>query len=102
MTIRVHLHGRLKDIVGKEEIVIDKEVRTVRDLLEELLRQLGERVRKEFEVEKPEDLLQPRSRLIVLIDGFSIKLRGGLDVSLSEVKEVDVENIEVMEWFGGG
>ncbi len=102
MPIRVRLHGRLKDLVGKEEIVIDKEVKTVRELLEELLKQLGEKARKEFEVEKPEDLLQPRSRLVILIDGFSIKLRGGLDAPLSNVREVNVDNIEVMEWFGGG
>ncbi len=102
MPIKVRLHGRLKDIVGKEEIIIEKDVRTVRELLEELLKHLGEKAKKEFEVEKPEDLLQPRSRLVVLIDGFSIKLRGGLDAPLSNVREVNVDNIEVMEWFGGG
>ncbi len=102
MPIRIRLHGRLKDIVGKEEIIVKKKVWTIRELLEELLKHLGEKARKEFEVEKPEDLLQPRSRLVVLIDGFSIKLRGGLDAPLSDVREVNVENIEVMEWFGGG
>ncbi len=102
MPIRIRLHGRLKDIVGKEEIIIDKEVRTVRELLEELLKHLGDRAKREFEVEKPEDFLQPRSRLIVLIDGFSVKLRGGLDAPLVGVREVNVDNIEVMEWFGGG
>ena len=96
------MHGRLKDLVGREEIIIDKDVKTVRELLEELLKLIGEKARKEFEVEKPEDLLQPRSRLVVLIDGFSIKLRGGLDAPLSDVREVNVDNIEVMEWFGGG
>ncbi len=96
------MHGRLKDLVGKEEIIIDKDVKTVRELLEELLKHIGEKARREFGVEKPEDLLQPRSRLIVLVDGFSIKLRGGLDAPLSDVREVNVDNIEVMEWFGGG
>jgi len=102
MPIKIRLHGRLKDIVGKEEIVLDKEFKTIGELLEHLIEALGDNFKKQFDIYKPEDLLQPRSPIIVLIDGFSIKLRGGLDSPITSISEVRLDTIDVMEFFGGG
>lgn len=102
MPIKIRLHGRLKDIVGKEEIVLDKEFKTIGELLEYLIEALGDDFKKQFGIQKPEDLLQPRSQVIVLVDGFSIKLRGSLDSPITSISEVRLDTIDVMEFFGGG
>ncbi len=101
MPIKVQFHGRIRDIVGREELVINKEVVTVRELLQELINLLGGRAR-EVGLTKPEDIVEPRTRVMLIINGFSVKMLGDLDKTLTELDVASVDHIDVIEEMGGG
>ncbi|RLG85625.1 MAG: hypothetical protein DRO18_05535 [Thermoprotei archaeon] len=101
MAIKIKFHGRIKDMVGTDELVIkSKDLNTVRDVINELLRRYGERLKNVLR--NPDEVLQPRCRVIVLVNGFSVKMLGSLDSPLRGDEEVVVDHIDVMEFFGGG
>lgn len=100
MAVKIRLHGRIRELVGSEEIVINEKVKTLRDVLEKFITILGDKAKEVLL--KPEDVLHPRSRVVVLVNGFSVKMLGSLDYPVKELDEVRIDHIDVMEFIGGG
>lgn len=101
MPIKIKLHGRLRDLTGKDEILINKEQATLRELLEELMKALGDKA-KEVGLEKPEDILVPRTRVLMIINGVSVKMIGDLNMVISSEDKAGADHVDVLEGIGGG
>lgn len=100
MGIKVRFHGRIRDLVGKDEIEIEKESMTVRELINEIIKALGDKAKGL--IERPEDIVEPRTRVVLVINGFSVKMLGDLDKRISEIDQAVVDHIDVMDFMGGG
>lgn len=86
-------------IAGSDELEISDEVRNVSDLLEQLTRRLGPDVR-DYMFEKGSEELSPR--LIVLVNGHSVRMLQGLKTSLAIRDTVTLDSVDIMEVVGGG
>ena len=101
--IKVKLGGKLKDLAGLDEIVIDKDVRTVRELINELKSRnpkLGEILEELFPSGK--DTSTPMSTVVILVNGHPITFTGGLDTELYAGDEVKIDEIVITQLVGGG
>jgi len=94
LTIRLKIHGRLKDFVGKDEIVINKDEATLSEVINALIRELGEKA-KSLGLESAEDILKPRTKVVMMVNGFSVKVIGDLNYRLKVGDEANAEFIDV-------
>ncbi len=101
MKVKVRLHGRVRDLIGHDYIEVEGDVIKVRDVVNALIKALGPKA-SELGLREPEDIVRPRVRVVLLINGFSVKMLGGLDVSLGQGDKVYAESIDVLEIQGGG
>ena len=99
MGLRVKLHGRFRMAAGTEEIEVPDTVRNVGDLLEQLTNKLGLDVRS-FIFEAGTNELSPR--LIILVNGHSIRMLDGLRTQLAKRDSVIIDSVDIMEVVGGG
>ncbi len=101
--IRVKLGGKLRDLVGSDEITVDKDVRTVRELIIELKNKnpnLGKVLEELFPSGK--DTSSPMSTVVILVNGHPITFTGGLDTELYPGDEVKIDEIVITQLVGGG
>lgn len=63
----------------------------VRDLVNTLIKAIGPKANK-LRLKEPEDIVRPRVRVVLLINGFSVKMLGGLDVPLGQGDNVYAES----------
>ena len=99
MPIKVKLHGRLRTAAGSDEIELNSNVRTVGDLLNELMSRLGQDVgRYIFDPGTKE--LTPT--LVMLVNGHSVRMLEGLKTPLQEKDTVTIDSIDILEIVGGG
>ncbi len=99
MAIRVKLHGRLRMVAESDRIDLTETVRNVGDLLDALIRRIGEEAEKY--------IFDPGSRelspsLILLVNGHSIRMLDGLNTQLTEKDDVTIDSVDIMEIVGGG
>ena len=99
MTIRVKLYSRLRDVSGVGEIELDKVPETVNELLSELSKRFGEKFEKIIYEERKKNV---RDRVMILVNGHSIRLLKGLGTPLREDDSISIDTIDVMEIVGGG
>lgn len=97
MSIKVRLYSRLKEIAGRDEIVLDQVPKNVGELIESISRIFGEDFRKA--VYQKERL---RDNLMILVNGHSIKLLKGIETPLTEDVNVSIDVIDLVEIIGGG
>jgi len=84
---------------GTGEIVLNEPIRSVGDLLEQLVQRFGPEIQRQlFDT----NMKEPNSSLVVLVDGHSIRLLHGLNTPLAEGNTVTIDRIDVMELVGGG
>ena len=98
MPIRVRLYGRLRQAVSTDEIVLDSPVGTVGELIGRLCKMNPRLADLLFESKDSPQL----RRLIILVDGQSVKLLDGLDTPLPGGATVTIDRIEILEAVGGG
>ncbi|MEB3780703.1 MAG: MoaD/ThiS family protein [Desulfurococcales archaeon] len=98
-SVKVRFYGALKHELGIEELEVDGSVRSLRDLLDAIVRELGDRAKTALFDESTGDL---RTGLVVLINGSPASLSGGLDASVFEGDEVVLDRVEIIEVEGGG
>jgi len=101
LRVKVRLHGRIRDLIGQEYIVVEGDVVRVRDVINALIDALGPRA-NEFGLKEPEDIIKPRVRVVLLVNGFSVKMLGSLGAPLVHGDNVYVESVDVLEVQGGG
>lgn len=101
MVIKVALHGRLRDLTNKDEIIFDEDKVTLRELILQIMKLLGNKSH-ELGLNKPEDILSPRVRIIIMINGISIKLIGNLEETVTSTDITSMDHIDVLEGIGGG
>lgn len=99
MVIRVKLHGRTRVAAGSDEIEIAETVRTVGDLLEELVRRVGPDFRGYIFDPGRKDL---SGKLVLLVNGHSVRMLEGLKTPLMERDVVTIDSVDVLEIVGGG
>ncbi|MEN2974438.1 MAG: MoaD family protein [Candidatus Caldarchaeales archaeon] len=97
MGIRVRLYSRLKEIANRDEIILDKTPKNVRELIEDISRILGEDFTKTLYHEG-----RLRDNLMVLVNGHSIKLLKGVETPLRENDSISIDVIDLVEIIGGG
>ncbi len=98
MTIKVRFYGRLSEIAGGREITIDeKEIDTLKDLIELLKKRLGEKADELFN-----ERGEPNPGIMVLINGEGAVFRGGLSAKLKKEDTVTFDTIDIYEVEGGG
>lgn len=97
MAVRVRLYSRLRDAIGRDEIVLDHTPKNVGELIESITRMYGDRFRSAVYQEG-----RLRDNLMILVNGHSIKLLKGLETPLSENDNVSIDVIDVIEIIGGG
>jgi molybdopterin converting factor small subunit len=97
--MRVKLHGRFRMAAGSDEIEVPDTVRNVGELLEQLTRRLGPDVRS-YMFETGTKELSPR--LIVLVNGHSVRMLEGLRTPLLGRNTVTIDSVDIMEVVGGG
>lgn len=103
IVIKIKLGGRLKDIIGSDELVIDKPVKTVRELIEALKEKYPQlRGRLEELFPSGTDTGTPMSTLVILVNGHPITFTGGLDTPLYSGDEVKIDEIVITQLVGGG
>jgi len=101
LKVKVRLHGRVRDLIGREHIEVEGDVVKIRDVVNALIKALGPKA-SELGLKEPEDIVRPRVRVVLLVNGFSVKMLGGLDVPLGHGDSVYVESVDVLEIQGGG
>lgn len=84
---------------GTEQIALPESVKNVGDLLEELTRRLGPEVRQ-YIFDPGTKELSPS--LIMLVNGHSIRMLGGMKTPLAESDSVTIDSVDIMEIVGGG
>ncbi|MCF8884420.1 MAG: MoaD family protein [Aigarchaeota archaeon] len=97
MGIKVRLYSRLREIVGKDEIILDQVPRNVGELIETISKTLGENFKKAVYQEG-----RLRDNLVILVNGHSIKLLKGVETPLTENDNVSIDVIDLVEIIGGG
>ena len=98
MPVRVRLYGRLRQVVPTQEIVLDSPVGTIGELIDRLCKMNPELADLIFESSGSPQL----GRLIILVNGQSVKLLDGLDTLILGGATVAVDRIEILEAVGGG
>jgi len=101
LKVKVRLHGRVRDLIGRDYIEVEGDVVKVRDVVNALIKALGPKA-NELGLKEPEDIVRPRVRVVLLINGFSVKMLGGLDTPLGHGDNVYAESVDVLEIQGGG
>ncbi|HIE23812.1 MAG TPA: hypothetical protein EYP68_06250 [Candidatus Korarchaeota archaeon] len=96
MAIEVRLFGELVRAAGAKEIPIDEPIETVRDLIELLLRK-----RPNLSSFLSEENVRS-GRLIILVNGHSIKMIDGMETRLLSGDVISIERIEILQTVGGG
>lgn len=99
MPITVKLHGRIRIAAGVSEITISESVRTISDLLEELIRRFGDDFRRYVFGLGREDL---SGNIVLLVDGHSIRMLEGLHTQLRTGNTVTMDTVDILEVVGGG
>ena len=99
MPIRVKLHGRLRMAVGADQIELPETVRNVGELLEELIHRAGPDARQYI---FDPGTKEPSPSLIMLVNGHSIRMLGGLNTPLLEKDTISIDSVDIMEIVGGG
>jgi molybdopterin converting factor small subunit len=99
MPIRVKLHGRIRTAAGSDEIELPSAVKSVSDLIEELMRKLGPD--GDCYIFDP-GTKEMRQSLVLLVNGHSVRMLEGLSTPLVEGDNVTVESIDFIEIVGGG
>ena len=97
--MRVKLHGRFRIAAGSDEIEVPDTVRNVGELLEQLTRRLGPDVGSYMFETRTRDL---SPRLIVLVNGHSVRMLEGLRTPLLGRNTVTIDSVDIMEVVGGG
>lgn len=100
MPIRVNLHGSIRTTARLDELEIPGTMSNVGELLDELVRKLGPDFQKCLYTMPGTKELNPN--LIILVNGHSIRLLGGLKTPLLEKDAVSIESIDLLEIVGGG
>jgi molybdopterin converting factor small subunit len=99
MPVLVKLHGRVRTAAGSDEIVLPGTVKSVGDLLEELMRRLGpDFSRYLFDPGTKE--MSPS--LVLLVNGHSVKMLDGLNTPLVERDTITIDSVDIIEIVGGG
>jgi len=101
LKVRIRLHGRVRDLVGRDYVEVEGDVIKVKDVVNALIKALGPKA-GELGLREPEDIVRPRVRVVLLINGFSVKMLGSLDVPLGQGDNVYAESVDVLEIQGGG
>jgi molybdopterin converting factor small subunit len=96
MAIKVRLFGELMRAAEAKEILIDEPIETVRDLIELLLRK-----RPNLSSFLSEENVRA-GRLIILVNGHSIKMINGMETRLLSGDVISIERIEILQTVGGG
>jgi molybdopterin converting factor small subunit len=99
MGLRVKLHGRFRMAAGTDEIEVPNTVGNIAELLEQLTNKLGLDVRN-YMFEAGTGELSPR--LIILVNGHSVKMLDGLRTHLAERDSITIDSVDIMEVVGGG
>jgi molybdopterin converting factor small subunit len=99
MPIRVILHGRFRIAAGSDQIEIPDTVRNVGDLLEQVTRRLGSDA-SDYVYEPHSNELS--SRLVLLVNGHSVRMLEGIKTRLTEVDTVTIDTVDIMAVVGGG
>ncbi|MGC8910227.1 MAG: MoaD/ThiS family protein [Fervidicoccaceae archaeon] len=94
--VRVRFYGRLVDIVGEREVELDG-VEKLSDVYEKLKEKLGKKARLIFE-----ETGEPRTGIIVVINGEAASFRGGKEAKLSHGDSITLDSIDVIQVEGGG
>ncbi|MCS7126215.1 MAG: MoaD family protein [Aigarchaeota archaeon] len=97
MGIRVRLYSRLKEAVGRDEIILDQTPKNVGELIEDISKIFGEDFKK---IVYQDNRL--RDNLMILVNGHSIKLLKGLETPLTETDNISIDVIDLVEIIGGG
>ncbi len=101
MKVKVRLHGKVRDLIGRNHIEVKGDVIRVRDVINALIKALGPKA-SELGLKESEDIVRPRVRVVLLINGFSVKMLGDLDMPLGYGDSVYAESVDVLEIQGGG
>jgi molybdopterin converting factor small subunit len=99
MAVRVKLHGRLRMAAGSDQIELPETVKSVGDLLDELVRRVGPEARQYIFDPGTREL---STSLIMLVNGHSIRMLEGLNTPLLEKDVVTIDSVDIMEIVGGG
>ncbi len=97
--VRVKFYGAIRHELEVDELVIDDNAGSIRDLLQAIVRRLGDKAKRALFDEATGDL---RTGLIILLNGTPAMLSGGLDASVYEGDEVVIDRVEIIEVEGGG
>jgi molybdopterin converting factor small subunit len=99
MGVMVKLYGRIREHLGRDRLTVDREVRTVGELVDELNALSGGKLSDFFFDPGTREI---RPSFVMLVNGHSIRLMKGLDTELHGDSDVVIDNIDIMETVGGG
>lgn len=98
MRVTVRVYGELRRIAGTSQLVIDFDGKTIGELLDHLGKVWG----TEFRSRLYQSGSELRPGLVLLANGHSVRLLDGLNTGLSDLDEIEIESVEIMETVGGG
>ena len=99
MTITVKLYGRIREKLGREEVKVEDDVKTVGELVDELDSISGHKLEELFFDPGTREI---RPSFVMLVNGHSIRLLKGMDTMLFGNNDIVIDNIDIMETVGGG